>query len=248
MTKTVVSIEDDPQIADLIKLLLAAEELTVHHYANGEEGLQGVLKHRPDLVILDVMIPGMTGWEVHQRIREHETVKETPIMILSVTQQTLEQRLSFKNSKIDFYLSKPFEVVELRRQVNEILNVTHWQVDGKLPETASAARTQIKPIRDLLLAAKKVEDAKRQAVQANLKEASTPEGGLTPVPPLSDTSTPPAPMPTQSSSQASPTPTPIPPDAETKPTPPAPMIAPDAETKPTPPPLLSQAKPTPPTS
>lgn len=182
MTKMVVSIEDDPQIADLIRLLLAAEEVKVHHYTNGEEGLKGVIEHQPDLVLLDVMIPGMSGWEVHQKIREHEAIKNTPVMILSVTQQTLEQRLSFKNSKVDFYMSKPFEVLDLRQKVNEILQVEHWQLEGKLPDTTAAARTQIKPIRDLLLAAKKVEEAKRQAQQQQAALNTPPPQPAAPTP------------------------------------------------------------------
>lgn len=180
MDKTVVAIEDDPQIAELIKLMLAAEEVRVHHYSDGAEGLVGVLEHKPDLVLLDIMIPGMTGWEVHQKIRENETTKDTPIMILSVTQQSFEQRMTFKQSKIDFYMAKPFEILHLREKINEILKVEHWQVDGTLPDTVPAARTQIKPIRDLLLAAQKVEEAKRKQreADANMNPSDLPKTGI----------------------------------------------------------------------
>jgi DNA-binding response OmpR family regulator len=174
MSKTVLAIEDDPQIAELIKMLLAAEEVAVFHYSDGAEGYAGILQHKPDLVLLDIMVPGMSGWEIHYRVRQDEQTREIPIIILSVSQPSFEQRIAFKNSKVDFYITKPFEILELRQKINEVLQVKHWRLEGTLPDTVPAARTQIKPIRDLLLAAMKVEETKRKSQEA----ATTTEDGL----------------------------------------------------------------------
>jgi DNA-binding response OmpR family regulator len=133
MTKYIIAIEDDPQIAELISLLLESAEVDVEHLEDGVSGLQAVMAHPPDLVLLDIMIPGMNGWEVHQRIRENETTQDVPIIVISVTQQPFDRRVDFVRSGIDFYIAKPFDVLMLRSKVKELLQVSHFQVRDELP-------------------------------------------------------------------------------------------------------------------
>jgi CheY-like chemotaxis protein len=136
--KVIVTIEDDSQIAELLEIVLNAEQLIVSKCSNGMEGLEAVRAQKPDLVILDVMMPVMSGWQVYDEIRADEAVAQTPILMLSVTRQKVERRQTFRDSKIDFYMNKPFDMLKLRRQVEEILELNIWD----LPDPPS-----IKPIR-----------------------------------------------------------------------------------------------------
>lgn len=124
--KTVLTIEDQPAIADLLSFLLEASELEVKHCDDGAEGLAMVKDLKPDLLIMDVMLPTMGGWEVYDTIRGDEKVKEVPIIMLSVAHQETDRRAAFRGSNIDFYLTKPFDVNTLRRKVQEILGLEIW--------------------------------------------------------------------------------------------------------------------------
>lgn len=151
MKKTIIAIEDDPQIAELLKLVLASDELEIIHYDNGDHGLVGVVYHVPDLIILDLMIPGMTGAQVYASIRAHEKVKHIPIIICSVQQQSFDERINFARSEIDFYVSKPFDLMEFRDKINRVLNVKQWVVPNERPKPKPTG--PLRPINDKLLGA-----------------------------------------------------------------------------------------------
>jgi DNA-binding response OmpR family regulator len=127
--KTVVSIEDDPAIAELLKFVLAAPQLRVTQCRDGVEGLAAVCRVQPHLVVMDVMLPLMNGWQVYDAIRADEVVKNTPVLMLSVTRQELERQRAFRASAIDFYMNKPFDPRTLRRLVEEILGIPIWNPD-----------------------------------------------------------------------------------------------------------------------
>ena len=150
MSKTVIAIEDDPQIAELIRLLLASDDVVVMHYGDGPRGLAGVLELKPDLVLLDIMVPGINGWEVYDHIRASDAVKEVPIIILSVTPQTFERRINFTQSTIDFYMSKPFDILSLRALIDELLEVTNWHVGNEMP-VPRMTKPPLKPITSRLI-------------------------------------------------------------------------------------------------
>ena len=125
--KVIVTIEDDSQIAELLEIVLDAKQLVVTRCSNGMEGLETVRAQKPDLVILDVMMPVMSGWQVYDQIRAEESIAQTPILMLSVTRQKAERRQTFRDSKIDFYMNKPFDMLKLRRQVEEVLELDIWE-------------------------------------------------------------------------------------------------------------------------
>jgi DNA-binding response OmpR family regulator len=159
MQKKLLAIEDDPQIAELLKVLLSSTELKVIHFANGDEGLTAVLEQRPDMVLLDIMVPGMNGWEVYDKIRANDTVKEMPIIIVTVTPQEIDRRDVFHASKIDFHITKPFDILALRKRIKELLGISEWRVGDKFPERTTSP-VKVKPVTDRLRAAAKT--AKQQ--------------------------------------------------------------------------------------
>lgn len=126
---TIVTIEDDPSIGDLLSFVLLSPLLNVTYCSDGIEGLEAVTSIHPDLVIMDVMLPLMSGWQVYDAIRANEILKNTKILILSVTRQEFERQRLFRGSSIDFYMTKPFDPRTLRRTVEEILGLQIWK-DG----------------------------------------------------------------------------------------------------------------------
>ena len=131
ITKSIVAIEDEPSIADLLNFVLESSQLAVNHCSDGKEGLETIFKVKPDLVIMDVMLPSMDGWQVYDAIRSDPTVKATPVLMLSVTGPEFERKDTFRRSSIDFYMNKPFDARVLRRKVEEILGQEIWTESDK---------------------------------------------------------------------------------------------------------------------
>ncbi len=94
--KAIVTIEDEPSISDLLNHVLDAPQLDVTHCSDGAEGLDAVRRLRPDLVIMDVMMPEMDGCQVYDAIRNEDDIKATPVLVLSVTGQEFERSRAFR--------------------------------------------------------------------------------------------------------------------------------------------------------
>ena len=121
---TVVFIEDDERLARLTKAYLQSHGLTVLHAADGIEGLQAVRTRRPDVVLLDLMLPGVDGLEVCRRIRG---LSDVPIVMLTARDGETE-RVTGLESGADDYVTKPFSSPELlarlRAQVRRARGLT----------------------------------------------------------------------------------------------------------------------------
>ena len=121
MEKTTVLVaDDDPEILTLIRNLLRRLELNVLEATDGDEALSKVREGTPQLVILDVMMPGHSGWEVCKAIREDEQLKGTKVIMLT----GIGERLNEMTSPLygaDEYLDKPFDFKELESLVKKHL-------------------------------------------------------------------------------------------------------------------------------
>lgn len=119
MSKILV-IDDDLSILELVKINL---ELMGHDVITSPEGIKGYAlakQELPDLVILDVMMPEVDGFAVAQRIRQNESTKDTPILMLTALGM-LQDKVQGFNSGVDDYLVKPFELEELKLRVKALL-------------------------------------------------------------------------------------------------------------------------------
>lgn len=121
MAFKVVSVEDDQEIAELLGLVLQSPQIDLFSADSGLDGLTLIREVKPDLVMLDVMIPGMNGWDVYDAIRADDDLKTTPIIMLSVTREGAERRRAFAGSDIDVYITKPFDTLRLRREIGRLL-------------------------------------------------------------------------------------------------------------------------------
>jgi two-component system response regulator VicR len=119
--KRVVCIEDEPEMIDLVRLILGRRGFDVTGANGGLEGLETVQREKPDLVLLDLMMPDMDGWEVYQRIKSDEDLREIPIVVVTAKAQSIDKVLGLHIAKVDDYITKPFGPQELLESVEKIL-------------------------------------------------------------------------------------------------------------------------------
>jgi len=120
LKERILIIEDDEAIVRLLRRALTYEGYQVDIAADGEEGINLVHAHTPDLIILDLMLPGMDGLEVCQRIR---TENNFPILMLTA-RDGLSDRVQGLDAGADDYMVKPFELEELLARVRALLRRT----------------------------------------------------------------------------------------------------------------------------
>jgi DNA-binding response OmpR family regulator len=111
--------DDDLEILSLVRRHLRKKGLDVVEASDGEEALETARKEKPDLVILDVMMPGMSGWEVCRAIREDESLAHTRVIMLT----GIGERLNEMTSPLygaDDYLDKPFDFGELDEKIKSV--------------------------------------------------------------------------------------------------------------------------------
>ena len=117
MSVTVLIVEDDKNIAELLKLYLEKESYKVLLAADGGQGLAKFRSDKPDLVLLDVMMPVMDGWTVCKTIRAES---QTPIIMLTAKSET-DDKVNGLRSGADDYITKPFEMKEVLARIEAVL-------------------------------------------------------------------------------------------------------------------------------
>lgn len=120
MGKCILVVEDDDDIRALAELMLVDADYDVLTAASGEEGLHLLEEQSVDLAILDVMLPGIDGWEVCRRIRTNPRTATLPVMIFTVRSERLD-REKVEQVLPDGYLNKPFDKKELLNTVQSLL-------------------------------------------------------------------------------------------------------------------------------
>lgn len=119
--ETILVVDDDPKITALLRRVLAADGYDVRIAHDGEAGLAAALDEAVDLVVLDVMLPGMSGWDVCRRIRQSRSV---PILMLTAKAQ-VEDKVKGLDSGADDYLVKPFALEEFSARIRALLRRGH---------------------------------------------------------------------------------------------------------------------------
>ena len=120
--KLILCIEDDQEMIDLIRLILSRHGFDVRGATGGKEGLEIIRKEHPDLILLDLMMPEMDGWEVYQQMKADETIKNIPVIIVTAKAQSIDKVLGLHIAKVDDYISKPFSPQELLSSIESVLD------------------------------------------------------------------------------------------------------------------------------
>ena len=106
----ILFVEDDADMAQIVSDCLEFNGFTVHHYSNGKDAFRHFTFHRPDIIILDVVVPELDGFNLATKIRETDT--QTPIIFVTARTQTADVLKGFAIGAND-YLKKPYSIEEL---------------------------------------------------------------------------------------------------------------------------------------
>lgn len=117
---TIMLIEDDPQIANIMRIKLTNNGFTVRHHADGQSGLNAALAEPPALILLDVMMPVMDGYQVLQALRANPATRDLPVLMLTAKGQERDVLRGFETGATD-YIIKPFSPAEVLARVKRAL-------------------------------------------------------------------------------------------------------------------------------
>ncbi len=126
---TVLVVDDDPVILKLLEVNFEMEGFEVVRAADGFEGLERARAIRPDIVVLDVMMPRMTGYEVAKALREDEDTAHIPIIFVTARAQSTDVERGMELG-VDDYVTKPFDPLDLIARVNTLLARTQGHEGG----------------------------------------------------------------------------------------------------------------------
>ncbi len=124
MAKTVrriVYIEDEHDVIDMVKLILERERYEVIGADGGREGLDIVRREIPDVILLDLMMPDMGGWDVYQQLKADERTRAIPVIIVTARAQSIDKVLGLQIARVDDYISKPFSPKDLIASIERVL-------------------------------------------------------------------------------------------------------------------------------
>jgi two-component system alkaline phosphatase synthesis response regulator PhoP len=124
MAETVMVIEDEKEIRELIRYNLERAGYRVQAIADGDEGLRRLFASRPDAVVLDLMLPGLSGLEVLREVREEPSTRDLPVVVLTARSAEMDKLLGFEHGADD-YLTKPFSPRELVARLKALLRRAH---------------------------------------------------------------------------------------------------------------------------
>ena len=119
--KCILCIEDEPEMVDLMRLILGRRGFEIKGAVGGVEGLKMIREELPDLVLLDLMMPDMDGWEVYQQMKADEKTRNIPVIVVTAKAQNIDKVLGLHIAKVDDYISKPFSPEELMNSVERVL-------------------------------------------------------------------------------------------------------------------------------
>lgn len=122
----ILCIDDEPGMIELVALVLKPQNVQVSGANSGAAGLEQLRQNpdeRPDAVLLDIMMPGMDGWEVYRQIRNDDELKEIPVIIVTARDSSFEEIIARTRANVDDYITKPFVPNKLRESIAKVL---HW--------------------------------------------------------------------------------------------------------------------------
>jgi two-component system response regulator VicR len=120
--KTIIYIEDDPEMVDLVTLILDRKNYQVKGAHGGRQGLILVQQEHPDLVLLDLMMPDIDGWDVYHQLKSNPATANISVIIITAKAQAIDKVLGLHIAKVDDYICKPFLPAELLESIEKVLS------------------------------------------------------------------------------------------------------------------------------
>lgn len=125
--RRILCIEDEAEMIELTRLVLEREGFEVLGAVGGAKGLASLKEEKPDLVLLDLMMPDMDGWEVYRQMKADKELADIPVIVVTARAQSIDKVLGLQVAKVSDYVTKPFGPKELIESIRRVL-------DGANPE------------------------------------------------------------------------------------------------------------------
>jgi two-component system, cell cycle response regulator len=122
MADTILITEDDPRMAELLKAILESKGYATQWVENGEAALQAVRTGKPDLILLDVMLPKLNGYQVLELLKADPALKDIPVIFVTVSAETDHKVVGLRLGGYD-YITKPFDIEELLARVESVMRI-----------------------------------------------------------------------------------------------------------------------------
>jgi len=126
--KRILYIEDEKEMLDLTRIVLERAGYEMLAAVGGADGIEAVKREKPDLVLLDLMMPDVDGWEVYRQMKADKEVADIPVIIITARTQSIDKVLGLKVAKVADYITKPFGPSDLINSVKKVLD------SGNAPE------------------------------------------------------------------------------------------------------------------
>ncbi len=117
----IIYIEDDPEMIELVGLILTRRGLEFTGAHGGRKGLELVKQELPDLILLDLMMPDLDGWDVYHQLKADNATQNIPVIIITAKSQTIDQVLGLQIAQVNDYLCKPFHPQELIDSIEKVM-------------------------------------------------------------------------------------------------------------------------------
>ena len=145
-TAKILVVDDEPRNVKILQIQLNARGYTVYTAADGLQALEVVKEEMPDLILLDINMPKMDGFEVVKQVRANEATEFIPIVMITALRDTHENRIKSIEAGADDFIEKPFDSLEVLARVRSLLRIKHYQdtlakYNARLQEELQMARS-----------------------------------------------------------------------------------------------------------
>lgn len=120
MQKTIIVVDDEKDILGLIQKILTFQDYTILPAKNGKEMFEILQTTHPDMILLDIMMPGLDGYEICNRLKNEASTRDIPVVMLTVLTDPRDVQKG-KDAGATAYLTKPFEPEDLEREIRTVL-------------------------------------------------------------------------------------------------------------------------------
>ncbi len=120
-TARIVYIEDDPGMVDLVTLIVERHGYQIMGAQNGQDGLDLIFKTHPDLILLDLMMPDMDGWEVYHQVKADINTQNIPVIVVTAKSLEIDRVLGMMVARADDYITKPFKPNDLIASIDKVM-------------------------------------------------------------------------------------------------------------------------------
>lgn len=160
MIGNILIVDDEPGTLKLLKEILTADRHVVRPFNNGELALRSIMAEAPELILVDIRMPGMNGFKFCRRIKEDERLKEIPVIFISAASDMEDKLRAFQEGGVD-YITKPFQKEEVIARVRTQIALSHTA--QRMKKTVEALQVREESL--------KVAQAKAQRSEDNLIRA-----------------------------------------------------------------------------